>query len=198
MMATYADERRFWTKVDIQGPSECWNWTACLMHNGYGQFRWQGQARAAHRVAWVLVGNSIPEGMQMDHLCRNRRCCNPAHLEVVTQRENLLRGDTITARCAAKTHCPQGHPYDEANTIVYRGNRQCRACTQSDAAKKRRHAYYVRKVQPPGVIAHRARTHCPQGHPYDEQNTRWYQGRRYCRACAVIRSVAYQRKKRQQ
>lgn len=116
---------RFMAKVDQTG--DCWLWTGAKTTNGYGAF----DKRVAHRWLYERVVGPVPEGLQLDHLCRVRHCVNPAHLEPVTQRENLYRGNTIPALNAAKTHCPTGHPYDEANT--YRtpaGYRQCRACAR--------------------------------------------------------------------
>ena len=120
-------EQRFWAKVDKSG--ECWLWTAAIDRNGYGKFRHQGGAVFAHRVAYELEVGPVPDGLELDHLCRVPRCVRSDHLEPVTHRDNLLRGATISARNAAKTHCPQGHPYDEANTKFTRGGwRTCRTC----------------------------------------------------------------------
>lgn len=83
-----------------------------------------------HRVAYKEFVGPIADEVVLDHLCRNRACVNVAHLEPTTDRVNILRGDTIAARNAAKTHCPQGHPYDEVNTYVRRDGkgRECKAC----------------------------------------------------------------------
>jgi hypothetical protein len=86
------------------------------------------RVRQAHRVVYEALVGPVPEGLDLDHLCRNRACVNPNHLEPVTRQINLLRGDTIPAHHAAKTHCPAGHAYDEANTGHDRGTRRCRAC----------------------------------------------------------------------
>lgn len=112
-------------EVDDNG---CWLWTGSVVHNGYGQVAWNEATWRVHRLAYTILVGPIPEGLDLDHLCRVRRCCNPAHLEAVTRRENLLRGDTLMARQVAATHCPQGHPYDEANTYLSRGRRYCREC----------------------------------------------------------------------
>jgi hypothetical protein len=126
---------RYWPKVAWAGPDECWEWTAARNWRGYGEFHLQGRTRIkAHRVAYELVIGPIPEGMQLDHICRDRGCVNPLHLEPVTNRENVLRGVGVTARNAVKTHCKRGHPFDDANTLIHpptrgRGERrQCRAC----------------------------------------------------------------------
>ncbi len=94
----------------------------------------EGERQYAHRLAYTEEYGSIPEGLVIDHLCRNRACRNVEHLEAVTSRENVLRGPTTVAAInTVKTHCPQGHAYDEANTRVYEGHRHCRAC---DRARK--------------------------------------------------------------
>lgn len=123
--------QRFWAKVEI-GPG-CWLWTAAGARsgNGYGRFHRDGRLLLAHRVAYEWLVGSIPDGLELDHLCRVRACVNPGHLEPVTLRENILRGESPSARNAVKSECPQGHPYDEANTYVDRtGRRHCRTCAK--------------------------------------------------------------------
>ena len=120
------DEARFWQKVDKT--DTCWLWTAAKAQ-GYGRFYCGGRLHAAHRWSYELLIGPIPEGLHLDHLCRNPASVNPAHLEPVTQRENIIRGTAPAAEHAAATHCPQGHPYDEANTyLAPNGWRQCRTC----------------------------------------------------------------------
>ena len=129
---------KFWNKVDLSDPGGCWMWVAACTRGGYGHFQLGGRWVRAHRFSYEALVGPIPPGLQIDHLCRVRACVNPAHLEPVTCRENLLRGDTLTARNAAKTHCPQGHSYDEANTYIRStGGRNCRACDR-DSARRRR------------------------------------------------------------
>lgn len=126
-------EQRFWGRVEKT--DSCWNWIGAGASNpqNYGRFQpVLGDRRLVPAHVWAyeqLVG-SVPSGLQLDHLCRNRHCVNPTHLEVVTCGENLLRGETLNARNAAKTHCPQGHPYDSENTLYWRGRRCCRACAR--------------------------------------------------------------------
>jgi hypothetical protein len=109
---------------------------------GYGRFNIDYRYRLAHRYAYELLRESIPDGMVIDHRCRNRPCVNPDHLEVVSMRENTLRGVGVTAINARRTHCPKDHPYSEANTYVSpKGYRQCRICRsarkRSDDARRR-------------------------------------------------------------
>jgi hypothetical protein len=119
------------TYVDASG--DCWEWTGGHSSTGYGA--WGPRAQKAHRAVWELLVSPIPKGMTLDHLCRNRGCVNPDHLEVVTMRENVLRGVGPSAVNARKTHCVHGHPFDERNTGYQRkgrykthATRYCRAC----------------------------------------------------------------------
>jgi hypothetical protein len=112
--------------------------------DGYGRFWVDGRYVRAHRFAYELVVGPIAEGLQLDHVkargCEYRHCVNPAHLEPVTQQENIRRGDACrvaAARMADKTHCPQGHPFDEVNTYHdRRGWRGCRACRRASGRRR--------------------------------------------------------------
>ena len=120
-------EERFWEKVERT--TSCWLWTGKLNPNGYAQFMVVGRYQNVHRFAYELLVGPIPQGLTIDHLCRVRHCVNPAHLEPVTIRENVLRGEGLTASFARKTHCPQGHSYDLLNThFNSAGGRECRHC----------------------------------------------------------------------
>lgn len=109
----------------------CWEWQAGKATAGYGTF-WTGDRfMSAHRYAFELYVGPIPVDLQLDHLCRNRGCVNPNHLEPVTARENALRGEGPTAVNARRNECVNGHPFDEGNTYqrpASRPGRECRAC----------------------------------------------------------------------
>lgn len=156
----------------VAGPNSCLIWTGAKNNSGYGQIRVNGTTTYTHRLAYEVFVGPIPEGLHLDHLCRNRACCNPHHLEPVTSGENTRRGEP-----ANRTHCPEGHPYDEANTRIRERidqksktpvrTRECRECA------------LIRQRQ-----KHAERTHCNEGHPYTPENTiTRSDGRRWCRTC---------------
>ena len=130
---------RFWSKVE-KDPGGCWNWTASKYRNGYGSF-WDGtRGVKAHRFSWEQINGVVHEGFELDHLCRNKECVNPQHLEAVTHRENIMRGDgpeLLRQYYLSRTHCPLGHPYDNENTYIKpsNGGRQCRVCREISRKK---------------------------------------------------------------
>lgn len=129
-----SDHDRFWSRVDRTG--DCWEWRAGKISTGYGAFCISDargmlkQQVLAHRWAYEEARGPIPAGLVIDHLCRNRACVNPEHMEAVTTRVNLLRGQSPFAHRARQTHCLRGHPFDEVNTIISEGRRHCRACVK--------------------------------------------------------------------
>lgn len=131
MAATRPQAERFWEKVDKT--ENCWLWTACIKH-GYGQFMVRRRSVMAHRWSYEHVNGPIPEGLDIDHLCRVRNCVNPAHLEAVSRRVNVLRGYGACAQFARKNACSNGHPYTEENTF-YRsdGGRRCLICRKANS-----------------------------------------------------------------
>ena len=133
-------EERFWEKV--QKTDTCWFWTSMIDAWGYGRFKVKvgpGKYRnqMAHRIAYEWLVGPIPEGLSIDHLCRVPHCVNPAHMEAVPIGVNVNRGNPSWKQKARRTHCNQGHPYDEANTYRFKNTRQCRKCNAANAVKRR-------------------------------------------------------------
>lgn len=127
LLGMSAVAERFWAKVEKT--EACWLWSASRNQDGYGLFSIEGRHNVAHRVAYEWLIGPIPTGLQLDHLCRVRNCVNPEHLEPVTCRENVLRGEGLAAINARLTHCSKGHPYVGENLIPKAGGgRRCRAC----------------------------------------------------------------------
>ncbi len=135
---------RVFQHFSVNEDSGCWEWTMSLGSHGYGQIGWGSKgsdrgATTAHRVAWEASQGKIPEGMTVDHLCRNRKCINPAHLRLLTNLENAR--DNGMSR---KTHCPAGHPYVGENLYVGKtGGRRCRQC-----ARDRRYRSHINSRYP--------------------------------------------------
>ena len=119
---------RFWAKVDKT--DECWTWTGGTNGEGYGRFRVGNRKAGAHRYSYELLIGPIPIGLQIDHLCRNRLCVNPEHLECVTPSINVLRGLTpaVNRMRPHPTACPQGHPYSTENTRMTPNGIRCIIC----------------------------------------------------------------------
>ena len=130
-------QERFWSKVIKT--DNCWEWNGACNAHGYGVFELFGAYPLAHRVAYELLVKPIPNGMQLDHLCRNHGCVNPVHLEIVPSGENTKRGRDSRGK---PTHCPSGHPYTPENTMIdSKGHQHCKICHRASS----RRSYYGKK-----------------------------------------------------
>lgn len=139
-----ADPKRDLARILSRSPADgngCWVWHGCTTKNGYGiasvGSRKTGNYRQTlvHRFVYEQMVGPIPDGMVLDHLCRNRACCNPAHIEPVPFAENVRRGNSGKFQ-ASKTHCPAGHEYAGSNLTYYaNGGRRCKACLREHNRK---------------------------------------------------------------
>lgn len=147
------DITRIFSRIQVDSVSGCWNWKGCIS-GGYGNVSYRGKSERAHRILYAWAVGPIPqqsgrEGRrshirQLDHVvCQNTHCCNPAHLELVTQKVNILRGKSIQANRARQTHCQRGHLLPGYTTEGGRPVRRCRVCHQIT----QRQAYLVRRAR---------------------------------------------------
>ncbi|TXH51084.1 MAG: HNH endonuclease [Desulfurellales bacterium] len=133
------DLTRLFSKIAIDPVSGCWNFTATKSIGGYGLFYYGSRQKYVHRIVYAWLVAPLPpfrSGFELDHLCRNRACCNPCHLELVSRKENILRSNWPPAINARKTHCAKGHPYTKENIIQHKdGSKRCRTCKNAYQAR---------------------------------------------------------------
>lgn len=176
----------------------CWLWQRYIDDCGYGIMRF-GKENRAHRISYILNVGVIPIDKEIDHLCRRRHCVNCLHLEAVPHRVNMERSPfqmeciKIAAAASAKkarskTHCDRGHELTKESTTMYSGVRRCRACTNEYAKTAARR----NRIENPKPKITRVRiTHCKNGHEFTDENARYTNGKRFCRACS--RKFSYKR-----
>lgn len=167
-----AETQRQRLELRLKRDGDCLVWTGYITSRGYGRV----SSKLAHRVYYELVRGPIPDGLTIDHLCRNKACCNPDHLEPVTSLENVRR--------ARKSHCTHGHPLSGDNIIERYGYRECLAC-----CLRRRQERNERRRAERAVLGRRAlgnnatKTHCWRGHPLSGDNLYMRKNGRVCRTC---------------
>ncbi len=141
--------KRFWQKVNKDGPipthrpdlGRCWIWTAAIgTFTGYGVFRALGKWISAHRFSYLEFVGPIADGLEVDHLCRNRICVRPSHFEAVTRQVNQLRSSSVSGLNARKTIYVRGHSLQEGNVYIHCRRRVCKICHRAKTAKQRRGA----------------------------------------------------------
>lgn len=187
---------RFSSKVQFSDDG-CWLWRASRTRHGYGRY---GKGRrvdgwgVAHKCGWEFIHGPVPEGLELDHLCRVPSCVNPAHLEPVSHAENIIRGDNGNRNGLCRRNL---HPWIPENIYLDggrgNGNQRCKECRKEWERQR-----YAREAGRPVAVVPALRTHCPQGHPYDEANTHWKKdGSRNCKTCHRERErAAYHRRKK--
>lgn len=173
--------------------SGCWLWSGWSDRNGYGRMR-VGNVKVGrrtvftHRFSYTLHKGDIPEGLVIDHLCKNTNCCNPDHLEAVTTRENVLRSTNFAAKKAKQKACKRGHLFTQENTYIPpKGGRVCRECMRHHDRRRNRKALWAPKGEP---------SHCKKGHEFTSK-TSWIdpRGNRQCRICNAAKARNYRMKK---
>lgn len=210
------DLKRFIKYVKILN-NDCWEWRGALDIDGYGIFRLYKKNHRAHRASYMLFNEIelLDSKMHMDHLCRYRSCVNPDHLELVTPRENTLRGlDAKAAINARKTHCDKGHEFTKENTYCYvrktpkrnsgkisgRPERMCRCCQRN---KKKARFEKARQARIVGgeiiTMGPKPKLYCKYGHPKSGDNLHvGPTGIRYCKTCSALKMHRYRSRKQQE
>lgn len=139
-MALKSPLESLWPKIEMTG--SCWIWTGTVNRSGHGMSckkpKFGINSALVHRIFYETMVEHIPQGMEIDHLCRNPPCCNPSHMQVVTSKENFLRGNNPCAINSRKTHCPKGHELIPENlTQRKNGRRECKECLRLRSQKYR-------------------------------------------------------------
>lgn len=126
-------------KLTQEDENGCWNWISCVGKNGYGVYSIQGKRQYTHRLAYEFSGQKLDSDLCLDHLCRNRKCCNPEHLEQVTQAVNTNRGDGVNYQYKPKDYCSKGHKYSEVGFYKWnnRPGKVCKICEYERTKTKR-------------------------------------------------------------
>lgn len=168
----------------------CWLWYGWLKGNGYASKSSKGKHVYVHRLMYETLIGPIPNGLVIDHLCRNRSCVNPSHMEPVTHRENVLRGDSEAAKRAKQTHCKRGHAFNDENTYRIKngnGRRVCKTCHSAFEIKRSWSRKGVAMTLGEALVragtGNKNKKFCKRGHPLSGNNL-FKNNQRRCRICA--------------
>lgn len=175
-------KEQFMARVQVE-PLGCWLWRGLIIRQGYGVVpsgRKSGTKPMAHRISYEMHVGPIPTGLMIDHLCRNRACVNPAHLEPVTNATNVLRGYSPAAKNARKTHCLRGHELSGSNLYQHGHRRHCKACRA-----------ITQKSFVTGCGKRISYLYCKYGHPLFGANLFIASGKRGCRECGKRHRLNY-------
>ncbi len=189
---------RIWKFIKIpKDPNGCWIWIGCFHWNGYGQLTFDHEHYRSHRFVYEYLVDQIPKGIELHHVCENRRCVNPFHLQPLTPKEHMMKGMGIGRINIEKTHCNHGHKFTKENIINYNGWRYCRKCKdridREYRNKKRQILIELDEYNPPN----KEKTHCIKGHEFTEKNTYYDSaGFRQCKECKKIRQINYRARKK--
>jgi hypothetical protein len=191
----------FWAKVE-KHDNNCWIWKGATTITGYGIYIITSVPKLinmpAHRVAYELTNGRIPDGLTLDHLCKNPSCVNPLHLEPVTLKINVLRGNSVSAKSKIKTHCNRGHSLTIENCYARDWKKGVRSCKLCARLRSHEHQAQLRKDRP--LRHNRNKTHCIHGHPFTPKNllkTPLKQGRRGCKLCKRLQTRKYRENAKQ-
>lgn len=164
----------------------CHLWLGSITEKGYGRTTRNTKNLRVHRIMWEMTGHDLPDyvpgGEQLDHLCLDKSCCNPAHLELVTQLTNIQR------RTALITHCPNGHEYTDDNILIRKGYKRCKRCERAAADRFRG------TNRPPDWVHPKDRMYCNHGHLWETNAGHTAKGYRFCRACKAVSQARYKKK----
>ena len=211
--------RRFFSKIKVSDTSHfegtaCWEWTRCKTERGYGRFRHENKDWLSHRASYALFVATIPLNYTVHHKCFNTSCCNPTHLELVTQRVNnqkrrfspsLFRLFELNRN---KTHCPKGHPYNEENTYIRPGRvgRSCRTCSREAKRLTEKKISLLKKCWNcvAGLLKGKPYKRpkplncCKNGHELTAENTYRPPRRPRIRVCRICQTISNKNKKNRQ
>ena len=181
------DTERFFKFVTTD---KCWNWNGSLTAGGYGKFYNSGKLYLAHRVSFKIKNGFISNELQIDHICKNRKCVNPDHLRQVTAKINTTENsNSVSAINKAKTHCINGHEFTKENTRLRKNGKECIICERKRCNKSAKKYREIRRLNRPKPVS------CKKGHPLEDVRDKISGFRYRCYQCRLERNRRYYAKK---